>query len=123
MTNEASGRRPALYLGAALVANGVLFNRRFIEIALIPDGRIDAPRYLAVIYGFQLLAIVVGAFLLIKRPSLRLPGRAELGMLAFSLSLTFILLEVVARVWLNYLATPQQYDRFVLFTDIKPDLM
>jgi lysophospholipase L1-like esterase len=30
------------------------------------------------------------------------------------------LLELGARLWLNYLATPDQYDRYVLFTSIDP---
>src|SRR5215510_8307705 len=96
---------PSAYLGAALLAIGILFNRRFIEVILIPDQRIESPGYIAIIYVFQLLAIAVGAWLLIKQPSLRLPGKTELGLLVFSISLTFVFLEVVARVWLNYLAT------------------
>jgi lysophospholipase L1-like esterase len=67
-----------------------------------------------------LLAIAVGVWLLIKQPSLRLPGRTEVGMLVVSTALTFILLEVVARVWLSYMATPEQHDRFVLYTSLKP---
>jgi lysophospholipase L1-like esterase len=118
MNNKIFGKRSA-YLGAALIAVGILFNKRFIEVAFIPDQRIEAPGYVAAIYVFQLLAIAAGVWLLIKQPSLRLPGKTELGMLVVSLSLTFILLEVVARVWLNYLTTPEQYDRYVLFTSIE----
>lgn len=106
------------YLGAALVAVGIIFNKRFIEVTLIPDQQIEALGYVALIYVFQLLVIATGAWLLIKQPSLRLPGKTELGMLVMSTSITFILLEVVARAWLNYLATPEQYDRYVLFTSL-----
>ena len=119
MERKIFGKRSA-FLGAALIAIGILCNKRFIELALIPDQRIEAPAYIAVIYVFQVLVIAVGAWLLIKQPSLRLPGKSELGMLVVSVTLTFVLLEVMARVWLNYLATPEQYDRYVLFTSIKP---
>src|SRR6185369_7249599 len=112
--------RKSAYLGMALIVVGILFNRRFIEVAFIPDQRIESHVYVAAIYVFQLLAIVAGAWLLIKQPSIRLPGKTEVGMLVVSTSLTFILLELVARVWLNYMATPEQHDRFVLYTSLKP---
>jgi lysophospholipase L1-like esterase len=35
-----------------------------------------------------------------------------------SIFLTFFLLEIMTRVWLNYMATPDQYDRYVLFTSL-----
>jgi lysophospholipase L1-like esterase len=120
MNSKVSGSRSALFVGAALIALGVLFNKRFIELTLIPDQRIEAPYYIAAIYALELVTIALGAWLLIKRPALRLPGRTEVGLFVISVSLTFVLLEVVARVWLNYLATPQQYDRYVLYTSIKP---
>lgn len=108
------------YLGAALIIIGILLNKRFIEITLISDQRIESRLYIAAIYLFELLAIAIGAWLLIKQPALRLPGKTEVGMLVVSTSLTFILLEVVARIWLSYLATPEQHDRFVLYTNLKP---
>jgi len=111
----------AAFLGTALVAAGLLFNKRFIEVLFIPDQRIEARGYIALIYGFQLLALAVGIWLLIKRPTLRLPGKTEVGLLVLSISLTFFLLEVMARVWLNYMAPPEQYDRYVLFTSIPPE--
>jgi len=80
--------------------------------------RIESPMYLALLYAFQLLAIVFGVLLLIKQPSIRLPRKTELILLVFSILLTFFLLEIGARLWLNYLATPEQYDRYVLFTSI-----
>lgn len=109
------------FLGAALIAAGLLFNKRFIEMLFIADQRIEARGYIATIYGFQVLVLAVGIWLLIKRPALRLPGKTEVGLLVLSISLTFFLLEVMARVWLNYMATPEQYDRYVLFTSIPPE--
>ena len=112
--------KPSAYLGAGLVAIGLLFNKPFIEATLILDKHIELPGYVVIIYGFQLLAISSGAFLLIRQPSLKLPSKTELILPVFSILLTFFLLEVGARLWLNYLATPEQYDRYVLFTSIDP---
>lgn len=114
-------RQKSAYLGVGLVVIGILFNKPLIEATLISDHHIERPDLLALIYIAQLLAIGLGAFLLIKQPviRLRLPNKTEFGLLVFSLILTFLLLEVGARLWLNYLATPDQYDRFVLFTNVE----
>jgi len=117
MNRKIFGKTSA-FLGVALIATGILFNKRFIEITIIPDQRIEAPGYVAAIYVFQLLVIAVGAWLLIKQPSLRLPSKTELLLPVFSILLTFFLLEIGARLWLNYLVTPEQYDRYVLFTSL-----
>ena len=112
-----SGKRSA-YFGAALIAIGILFNKWFIEATLISDHRIEARGFIAAIYAFQLLSVVVGAWLLIKQPTLHLPGKTEVSLLLVSIFLTFLLLEIGARVWLKYLTTPDQYDRYVLFTSL-----
>jgi len=108
-----------VYLGLILIAAGILF-RRFVELTLTSDQRIESPTYLVLIYAFQILAIISGLFLLIKQPSIRMPSKTELILPVFSILLTFFMLEVGARLWLNYLATPDQYDRYVLFTSIDP---
>ena len=113
-----SGKRSA-YLGAVLIAIGILFNKWFIEATLISDHRIEARGFIAAIYAFQLLSVVLGAWLLIKQPTIRLPGKTEVGLLLVSIFLTFLLLEIGARVWLKYLTTPAQYDRYVLFTSLE----
>jgi len=110
-------RKEPVYLGFILIAAGIFF-RRFVELTLVSDMRIEAPRYVALISVFQLLAIAVGTFLLIKQPSIRIPSKTELTLLIFSISLTIFSLEIGARLWLNYLATPDQYARYVLFTSI-----
>lgn len=111
-------RKVPFYLGIILIVAGVCL-KRLVELALVSDMRIESPIYLALIYAFQLLAVVSGIFLLIKQPSIRLPRTTELILPVFSILLTFFLLEVGARLWLNYLATPEQYDRYVLFTSIE----
>jgi lysophospholipase L1-like esterase len=112
-------RKEPIYLGIILIIAGI-FLKRLVELTLVSDMRIESPIYLALLYAFQLLAIVSGIVLLIKQPSIRLPRATELILPVFSILLTFFLLEVGARLWLNYLATPEQSDRYVLFTSIDP---
>jgi lysophospholipase L1-like esterase len=111
-------KRPA-FLGLILIAAGI-FLRRLVELTLVSDQRIESPIYLACFFVIQLLAIVSGIFLLIKQPSIRSPRKTELILPVFSILLTFLLLEIGSRLWLDYLATPDQYDRYVLFTSIDP---
>src|SRR6266508_477073 len=110
-------RKEPIYLGIILIVAGI-FLKRFVELTLVSDMRIESPIYLALLYAVQLLAIVSGIVLLLKQPSIRMPRKTELILPIFSILLTFFLLEVGARLWLNYLATPEQYDRYVLFTSI-----
>ena len=108
-----------VFWGLILIAAGI-FLRRLVELTLVADQRIESPIYLACFFVFQLLAIASGIFLLIKQPLIKSPGKTELILPVFSLVLTFIMLEIGARMWLNYLATPDQFDRYVLFTSIDP---
>jgi lysophospholipase L1-like esterase len=112
-------RKEPIYLGIILIVAGMIL-KRLVELTLVPDMRIESPTYLALIYAFQVLAIVSGFFLLVKQPSIKFPRKTELLLPIFSLLFTFFLLEIGARLWLNYLATPDQYDRYVLFTSIDP---
>lgn len=112
-------RKEPFYWGIILIAVGILL-RWLIERTLVADGQIESSLYSASIFAFQILAIAAGAFLALRQPAIRLPKRSEVALLLFSTLLTFFLLEITARVWLNYLATPDQYDRYVLFTSIDP---
>lgn len=112
-------RKEPIYLGLVLIVAGISL-KRLVELTLVSDQRIELPAYLALLYGLQFLALVVGILLLIKQPDIRIPKKGELILLVFSVLLTFSLLEIGARLWLNYLATTDQYDRFVLFTSIDP---
>ena len=119
MTKLKVQRKEPVYLGIILIVVGI-FLKRFIELTLVADRQIQHPIYLALLYAFQLLAIVSGILLLIKQPPIRIPRKTELILPVFSILLTFFLLEIGARLWLKYLATPEQYDRYVLYTSIKP---
>ena len=115
--NRRIKNKKSAYLGAALIAVGILFNKSLIEATIIPDGQIDLPGYVALIYVFQLLTIAAGIYLLIKQPAINLK-KTDVILPVFSILLTFVFLEMGSRLWLNYLATPEQYDRYVLFTSI-----
>ena len=112
-------RKESFYLGLILIIIGILL-RWLIELTLVSDGQIALHLYKALIFVVQLLAVAAGAFLLLRQPVIKLPKRSEVALIFFSIFLTFFLLEMMARVWLNYLATPDQYDRYVLFTSIDP---
>jgi hypothetical protein len=110
-------RKEPFYLGIILIAAGILL-RWLIEQTLVSDHRIESALYGALIFAVQLLMVATGIFLLIRQPAIRLPKKSDVALVLFSTFLTFFLLEIGARVWLNYLATPDQYDRYVLFTSI-----
>ena len=112
-------RKQPVYLGIILIVAGI-FLKRLVELTLVSDMRIESPIYLILLYAFQLLAIVSGIVLLIRQPAIRMPRTNELILPVFSLLLTFFLLEAGTRLWLNFLAPPEQYDRYVLFTSIDP---
>ena len=112
-------RKGPFYLGVVMILAGILL-RWLIERTLVSDGRIASSLYGTLIFVFQFLAVLSGIFLVLRQPSIRLPKKSDLALGLFSIFLTFFLLEVMARVWLNYLATPDQYDRYVLFTSIDP---
>src|SRR5690349_11397060 len=107
-------RKEPFYLGLLLVVAGI-FLKRLIELTLTADAHIESPRYLAIIYGGQLLLIALWIFLVIKQPATKLPSKTNLALVAFSLMLTFLMLEGVARLWLAFLATPDQRDEYVLY--------
>ncbi|HET6598293.1 MAG TPA: SGNH/GDSL hydrolase family protein [Anaerolineales bacterium] len=110
-------RKETFYLGIILIAVGILL-RWLIERTLVSDGQIESSLYRDSIFVFQILVIVVGAFLVLRQPAIRPPKRSEIVLVLFSTLMTFLLLEMMSRVWLNYLATPDQYDRYVLFTSL-----
>ena len=118
--NYRINRKQPVVLGLLLIVFGI-FLKRFVELTLVSDTRIESPAYVAVIIVIQLLAVISGILLIIKQPSIRIPSKTELILLAVSVGLTFSILEIGSRIWLRYLATPEQYDRFVLFTEIKPE--
>lgn len=119
MNNFRIHRQAPFYWGILLIAVGIAL-RWLIERTLISDGRIESSLYLTVIVVGQLVAIATGIYLVIRQPAIGLPKKSDVALVLFSTFLTFFLLEIMARAWLSYLATPEQYDRYVLFTSLDP---
>lgn len=67
-TDKERRERRAIYLGIILIASGIIFNKWFIEITIVPDRAIESLRLIIVIAIFEVIAIVLGAFFLIQRP-------------------------------------------------------
>ena len=91
------GNKKSVYLGILLVLMGVLFNKWFIELTIVVDKDIDSPEFLTVIVAIEVIFILVGMFLLIKRPAARLPTRSEFILLASSIVLAIVIAELFAR--------------------------
>ena len=74
------GRKGSLYSGIILVATGALFKKWLIEIVFAADNRIDSALFVSTILLILVIAIVAGAFLMIKRPivAIRRPSKVEL---------------------------------------------
>jgi len=47
--------------------------------------------------------------------------KIEIILIVSSISITLLFLEICSRVWLNYFANSDQYRKYVLYTDVKPE--
>lgn len=105
------------YLGVAFVALGLLANKWFIEIVLTSDGAIESQSIIAAIYSLQTILIASGAFLLIKRPFIRVkrPGKAELILFGSTLVMALVLAEFAARIVLPPTITYEEVVEVSLF--------
>ena len=112
-------KNASLYLGLLLVTTGILSNKWLLEWLLADDGKIESAMENIIIAIFQIVLILAGLFLILKRP--KLPSKKELVLLSISILLPFLLLELGARFWLNNMATPKQYGRYVLYTKLAPE--
>lgn len=110
-------RRRPFYLGLLLLVLGAGL-RWLIETAFVPDHRVEHQAYSLMIAAGQFVAVAVGLYLILKQPTLKLPRWTDLALAGASLAITLLVLESGARLWLNFVATPEQYDRYVLFTTL-----
>jgi lysophospholipase L1-like esterase len=56
-----------------------------------------------------------------KKPAIKAPSKAEFILLMASIAVAALMLELGARIWLNFLATPDQYEKHVLYTSLEPE--
>lgn len=110
-------RRAPVVLGATAVALGVVLNQWTVGFALADDGQIGHP---ILVYGlalFQLCAIGLGLFLVVRKPAI--PYR-EMALMAFGTCVSVGMLELGSRLWLGSLATPDQARIYTLGSEVAP---
>ncbi len=98
----------------------ILCNKWIIEFLISPDRNIETSLYVSIIWVFQFSAISIGTYFVIKKPTFRMPTKAEFALLSTSIVITVLLFEAGCRIWLNSFATPEQRYRYILYTDIDP---
>lgn len=117
-TSEPKKNRGSLYLGLFLIVTGILSNKWILERFLADDGKIESAMENIIIAIFQIVLILFGLLLVLKRP--KLPSKNELILLLIGVLIPFLLLELGARFWLNNMATQKQYGRYTLYTELAP---
>jgi hypothetical protein len=88
--------KTSLYVGIVLIALGILFNKWLIEITIVPDSNLESGQLNFIVLAIQLTAISVGAYLVIKRPSIKL-SIAGIAIFTVSLVISLGLAEVALR--------------------------
>jgi len=118
-------RKKAICLGVLFLAMALLCNKWLIELTIVSDGEIESAFLTMAIIFFQILAIIVGIYMLVTQPvlsipSIRAPSGTEVILVISSVIFALGLTELGSRTWLNYFATPEQYHQYVLFNDLPP---
>lgn len=109
------------YLGVILLAVGILCNRWILENTIVPDGSIASPPYVLSIYILQIMTLLAGLYLTIRRPLIKIPSKKNL-LLAFTVTICFFLiLEISVNIWLDHIATPAQKKKYALSHDLPPE--
>ena len=111
----------AFYLGIIAIALGIIANKWFIEIFFTSDGYIGSLRTVFSICITQMILIGIGIYLIKKKPKISVPENKEFALIAVSIFISFIVVEVTLRIWINYFSTQDQYSKYCLYTDIPPE--
>jgi hypothetical protein len=111
-------RKRSFYAGLVLIASGVLCNKWFLELTVVSDHKIETFSFILFIFLFQIAAIIIGLYLVVRQPDMRLLTAKELIAVLLSLITILVILEVGARVWLNVVAAPDQRQRYLLSLDV-----
>jgi lysophospholipase L1-like esterase len=112
--------KKSFYLGIALIALGLIFNKRFIEVTVVTDKIIESFSYSLIIILFEIISVIIGTYLVMKQPAIRMPSKRELFLSCLSISIALLMLEIGARIWLNFLATSEQWQKYVLYSELSP---
>jgi hypothetical protein len=120
MQGEKLKRRKSLYAGLTLIAIGILCNKWFLELTIVADKKIDSSFFVLFIVLFQIAAILVGLYLIVRRPDVRIHSAKESVILFLSLIIILAILEIGARIWLSFLAAPVHRQKYLLSLDAYP---
>jgi len=117
MRRDTTQSKKSLYLGLALIASGILFNKWFIETTLVADEVIRSSSYSLIIILFEIISVIIGSYLLIKQPDIRMPSKRIFFLACISIFTAALLVEIGARIWLNVLAVSvHRQDAIPLFS-------
>jgi lysophospholipase L1-like esterase len=105
-------------LGGSLIFIGILLNKWVLEQFLSKDNSIESLQLNILILLFQLLLVVGGTLILVKKPIIYLPNVREVLIMACSTLVVLLFLEMSVRAWINYFADEDDYLRFSLYQDI-----
>jgi hypothetical protein len=113
-------RRKSFYAGLTFIALGILCNKWFLELTVVSDHKIETFSFVLFVLLFQVAAIIIGLYLLVRQPEVRVPAAKELIMISVGMIAILVILEVGSRVWLNVLAAPDQRQRYLLSLEVSP---
>ncbi len=97
MRSNSKGGKPIIVIGVLLIIIGVIFNEWFISALLLQHGMVRILLARVAIWFFDVLCIVTGIYLIIRRPQLRFNLRSLL-FLAVSFILFLFIMEAGLRV-------------------------
>ena len=97
-----------IYIGIALIILGVIFNEWVVATLLSPDNRIESFKFRIIVYAIQLMLIVSGGWLLIKRHEVNPPNKAEFMLIGASTFITLFMLEIGALTWFHFFAGQEE---------------
>jgi len=112
-----NNRKGSLYSAVILIAVGLLANKGTLAALFTPDRHIVSQAIILAIAVVQILLIGTGLYVIIRRPAL--PYR-EISLVAISTVSSLFLMELGARIWLDYLATDEQARQYTLTEEVDP---
>jgi len=111
-------KKTAFYLGIFFVAAGLITNTWTVRLLLMPKEYVASPKFTVAVVIFQIISVFLGLFLLIKKPA---PSSKNIFLFISSIIFIFVLCEIGAKIWLHFIAPPDQYFKYELYKDLKPE--
>lgn len=111
-------RPKSVYVGITLIAISILFNKWLIENIFVPDQHLESFYTIIFIVLTELISFIFGFLLILKRP--KFLDKVQFTLIISGLFIGIITLESGSRIWLNYIAVPEDFDKYALYKDIDP---